>query len=152
MRHAPLELGVREVSVRRPPDLVLAVLVGGCAGGAVRFAVVRAWPAGASRFPWSTLTVNLAGAFVLGVLVVVAARVWRSRWARPLIGTGFCGAMTTFSSIVVDADRLLARGAAGTAASYVGASFIGGLASALAGIVVARALVGRQRRLPERAT
>jgi CrcB protein len=132
------------VSVRGRLDLVLAVLIGGCVGGAARFAVVRAWPTGSSGFPWSTLAVNLAGAFVLGVVVVLAGEVWRSRYARPLLATGFCGAMTTFSSVVVDADRLLARGAAGTAAGYVGASFVGGLLLALAGILGGRMLLGRR--------
>ena len=124
-------------------DVLLAVLVGGCAGGAARFAIVRAWPTGSSGFPWSTLLVNLGGAAVLGVLVVLAGSVWRSRYARPLIGTGFCGAFTTFSAVVVDADRLVARGDAGMALGYLAASFVGGLAFAAAAVVVARAFVGR---------
>ena len=122
-------------------DVLLAVLVGGCAGGAARFAVVRAWPTGPSGFPWSTLLVNLAGAGVLGVLVVLAGSVWRSRYARPLLGTGFCGAFTTFSAVVVDADRLMARGDMGAAVGYVAASFLGGLALAIGGIVLARSWV-----------
>ena len=135
-------------------DILLAVLVGGFAGGAARFAVVRAWPTGPSGFPWSTLVVNLAGAAALGVLVVVAGSVWRSRYARPLVGTGVCGAFTTFSAVVVDADRLLARGEAGVAVGYLAASFVGGLAVALAGIVLARALVARGpgRAMTERET
>jgi CrcB protein len=129
--------------VTRRLDVLLAVLVGGCAGGAARFAIVRAWPTGSSGFPWSTLVVNLSGAAALGVLVVVAGSVWRSRYARPLVGTGFCGAFTTFSAVVVDADRLLARGEAGVAVGYLAASFFGGLALAVAGVVLARALVAR---------
>lgn len=122
-------------------DVLAAVLLGGCAGGAARFAVVRAWPTDSSGFPWSTLVVNLSGAGALGVLVVVAGSVWRSRYARPLLGTGFCGALTTFSAVVVDVDRLLARGEPGTAIGYLGASFAGGLVMAFMGIVLARALV-----------
>ena len=124
-------------------DVLLAVLVGGCAGGAARFAIIRVWPTGSSGFPWSTLLVNLGGAAVLGVLVVLAGSVWQSRYARPLIGTGFCGAFTTFSAVVVDADRLVARGDAGMALGYLAASFVGGLAFAAAAVVVARAFVGR---------
>ena len=128
------------VSTRRY-DVLLAVLLGGCAGGAARFAIVRAWPTGSSGFPWSTLAVNLGGAAALGVLVVLAGSVWRSRYARPLLGTGFCGALTTFSAVVVDVDRLLARGETGIAVGYLAASFLGGLVAAFAGVVTARALV-----------
>lgn len=124
-------------------DVLLAVFVGGCAGGAARFAVVRAWPTGSSGFPWSTLAVNLGGAAALGVLLVLAGTVWHSRYARPLLGTGFCGAFTTFSAVVVDADRLLGRGEGGIAAGYLAASFLGGLVLALAGIVLTRAVLGR---------
>ena len=127
--------------VSRRLDVVVAVLLGGCAGGAARYATVRAWPTGSSGFPWSTLTVNLAGAAVLGALVVLAAGVWRSRYARPLLGTGFCGAFTTFSAVVVDVDRLLSRGQTGVALSYLAASVLGGLVAAFAGVVTARALV-----------
>jgi CrcB protein len=123
--------------------MLLAVLVGGCAGGAARFAVVRGWPTGSSGFPWSTLAVNLAGAATLGIVVVLAGTVWHSRYARPLVGSGFCGAFTTFSSVVVDVDRLLARGDAGVAMGYLAASFMGGLVCALGGIAVARALLAR---------
>jgi len=130
--------------MRGRADLVAAVFVGGCAGGAARYLVVRGWPTGSSGFPWSTLAVNLVGAGLLGILVVLAGTVWRSRYARPLLGTGFCGAFTTFSAVVVDADRLVARGAYGTAIGYATASFVGGLALALAGIVFARALVERR--------
>ena len=122
-------------------DVVLAVLLGGFAGGAARYATVRAWPTGSSGFPWSTLAVNLAGAAVLGVVVVLAGSIWRSRYARPLLGTGFCGAFTTFSAVVVDVDRLLGRGEPGVAFGYLSASFLGGLVAAFVGIVAARALV-----------
>ena len=78
---------------------------------------------------------------MLGALIVLAGTVWRSRYARPLVGTGFCGAVTTFSSVVVDADRLFARGDPGVALGYLAASFVGGLVAAFVGIVTARAVV-----------
>jgi CrcB protein len=122
-------------------DVMLAVLLGGFAGGAARYGTVRAWPTGSSGFPWSTLAVNLSGAALLGALVVLSGTVWRSRYSRPLLGTGLCGALTTFSAVVVDVDRLFARGEPGIAVGYLSASFVGGLAAAFVGIVVARALV-----------
>jgi fluoride exporter len=137
----PLNCARLNEPVLRRLDVVVAVLLGGFAGGAARYATVRAWPTGSSGFPWSTLTVNLAGAAVLGALVVLAGTVWRSRYARPLVGTGFCGAFTTFSAVVVDVDRLLGRGEAGVALGYLAASFLGGLVAAFVGVVTARAVV-----------
>lgn len=125
------------------------IFAGGCLGGLARYAVTRAWPTGVEGFPWSTFAVNVAGAFVLAVVVVVATDAHRSpAWARPLLGTGFCGALTTFSSVVVAADRLLAHGRAATAAGYLALSVVAGLAAAAAGLVAARAVVRRARSVP----
>jgi CrcB protein len=99
-----------------------------------------------SGFAWSTLTVNLAGAFVLAVVIVTAAQLVRSRLLRPLLGTGLCGALTTFSSVVVDVDRLVAHGNAGTASAYLAANVVGGLAAAALGLVLARLVIGDRRR------
>ena len=68
------------------------------------------------------------------------------RYLRPLLGTGFCGAFTTFSSVVVTTDLLLAHGHAGTALAYLGASIGGGLAAALLGLVAGRALAAAAAR------
>lgn len=117
------------------PAVLLLVFAGGCLGGWVRYAVNTAWNRPAYDFPWSTLAVNTAGALVLGVVVVVAAQ--GPRWLRPLAGTGFCGGLTTFSALVVAADRLVAHGHAGTAAAYVTASAVAGIAAAWLGFRVA---------------
>jgi len=130
--------------MRARADVVGAVLAGGCLGGLARYATVRAWPVRLGSFPWPTLAVNLTGAAFLAVLLVLAGQVWQSRYARPLLGTGFCGAFTTFSAVVVDVDRLVARGEPGTAVGYLAASFGGGLLLAYSGLVLARALVERR--------
>jgi CrcB protein len=135
--------------VFRRPDVLAAIFVGGCLGGAARYASVRAWPTPAGRFPWSTLMVNLGGALVLAVVLVAAAQAISSRYLRPLLGTGFCGAFTTFSSVVVDTDRLLAHGGALTAAAYLGASVAGGVAAAALGLVIGRAGTGALRATAE---
>lgn len=123
------------------PSLLLAVLVGGVVGGAGRYLVVQALPT--DGFPWATLAVNLSGAFVLALLLVLVLEVLPpSTYVRPLLGTGFCGAWTTFSGIVVPADELLRDGRAGTATSYLLASLLGGLVAGYGGIVTGRA-VGR---------
>ena len=130
--------------MRARMDVLAAIFVGGCLGGLARYATVRAWPVHAGAFPWPTLAVNLTGALLLAVLLVFAGQVWQSRYARPLLGTGFCGAFTTFSSVVVDSDRLFARGTPGLALGYLVASFLGGLVVAFAGVIVARAVLDRR--------
>jgi len=125
---------------RRPPlDIVVAVLAGGCLGGYARYAVTTGWPSAPTAFPTATLVVNLAGAFVLAALMVVLRHSRLHRHVRPLVGTGFCGALTTFSSVVVGTDELLAHGRATTAAAYLLATIAGGLAAAAAGFAVTRA-------------
>lgn len=132
-------------------DVVAAVFAGGCLGGWARYGITSTWPAGA-RFPWATFTVNVTGAFALAVIVVTAANLVRSRYVRPLLGTGFCGAFTTFSSVVVTADQLFAHRHPVTAVSYVLASIVAGLAAAWFGLILGRAVTGpyrgRERRTP----
>lgn len=138
-----LDLSRRRRWPHLPADAVAAVFAGGCVGGLVRYVVTRAWPAPNGGFPVSTLVVNLAGALVLAVVVVVATRRQPGRLVRPLLGTGFCGALTTFSSVVVSADRLAGAGQVGLAAGYLAASFGGALVAAGAGLVLTRRLLGR---------
>jgi CrcB protein len=130
----------------RPPwphfqaSIIATVFAGGCVGGLVRYAVTEHWPTPDDRFPWPTFTVNVAGAFVLAVLIVVVSDVLRdSTYARPLIGTGFCGALTTFSSVVVAADQFIAHGQPGLATAYLATSIVAGLLAAWLGVVLARA-------------
>ncbi len=133
---------------RRPrlrPDVVAAVFAGGCAGGFARYAVTDGWPTPVDRFPWSTLVVNVAGAFVLAVVMVLAVEVAPSRYLRPLLGTGFCGALTTFSSVVVSADQLFAHHHPDAAVAYLVASMVGGLGAAVLGLVAGRAVEAQHR-------
>ncbi len=127
-------------------DVVLAVFLGGCVGGWGRYGITQVWPAQSGRFPWATFGVNAAGAFILALVVVVAADVLSSRYLRPLLGTGFCGALTTFSSIVVTTDLLFAHHHLGTAIVYLLASILAGLAAASFGLIVGRAVAANRRR------
>ena len=120
-------------------SVVGAVFAGGCVGGLARYAVTQHWPTPDDRFPWPTFTVNVAGAFILGVLIVVVSDVLRgSTYLRPLIGTGFCGALTTFSSVVVTADEQIAHGHASLAVTYLVTSIVVGLLAAWAGLLLGR--------------
>jgi CrcB protein len=140
-------------STRRPRlrwDILAVVFAGGCLGGWARYAITSTWPTASGRFPWAVFDVNVSGAFVLAVVVVLATDVVSSRYARPLLGTGFCGAFTTFSSIVVTADELFAHGHAGLGAAYLAASIAGGLAAAWLGVLITRGLVARHAGRGER--
>lgn len=124
---------------------VAMVGLGGFVGGVVRYAVGEAWPTGAGQFPWATFTVNTAGTFVLALLLVLVLEVLPpTTYLRPAIGTGFCGALTTFSSVVVQVDELAAHGHAGTAVGYVIASLTAGLAAASFGVVAGRAIASNR--------
>jgi fluoride exporter len=127
-------------------DVVAVVFAGGCLGGWARYGITSTWPTRNGRFPWATFDVNVAGAFVLAVVVVVAADVVSSRYLRPLLGTGFCGAFTTFSAIVVTTDQLFAHHHRRTAVTYLAASIVAGLAAASFGLIVARAATTSRRR------
>jgi CrcB protein len=103
------------------------IFAGGCVGGYARYAVTQAWSTPPQRFPWSTFTVNIAGTFILGVVVVLARDERHRRHLRPLVGTGFCGALTTFSSVVVASDQLVAHHHAVTAVAYIALTTVAAL-------------------------
>lgn len=129
----------RPATLRR--DVLAVVFVGGCLGGVARYAVTRIWPTATGRFPWPTLVVNVVGAFVLVTVIVIAVELTASRYLRPLVGTGFCGGLTTFSSVVVGTDQLLAHHHTGTALAYLALTVLGALSAAALGLVLARTAV-----------
>ena len=124
-------------------ERLAVVFAGGCVGGLTRYAVTQAWPTPANGFPWATFAVNLVGAFVLGFVVVVAARTRAPRRLRLLVGTGLCGAMTTFSAVVVAVDELLAHGHAATAVLYLASTAAAALLVVALGVSLARNLGSR---------
>jgi CrcB protein len=134
-------------------DVLGAVFLGGCVGGYARYAVSAAWDIPRDALPVATLTVNLTGAFVLGIVVVVATDIRPNRYLRPLLGTGFCGALTTFAAVVVAIAQLLAQHRFALAGGYLGATIVGGLAAASLGLILGRAVRAQRRRVhDERST
>ena len=65
----------------------------------------------ADGFPWATLTVNVVGSFLLGVVVTLVVERWPGdRFLRPLVAVGFCGGFTTFSTLAVEIDQRIQHG------------------------------------------
>jgi fluoride exporter len=104
---------------------MLWVALGAAIGAPARYLTdrtVQGWHD--SVFPWGTLTVNVVGSFVLGLLVALGTHL-----APPVgvaLGTGFCGALTTYSTFSYEILRLLEDRARFYALAYVGASLLGG--------------------------
>jgi CrcB protein len=126
-------------------DVVVAIFLGGCVGGYARYAATLIWPTPSGAFPWPIFWVNTAGALILALVVVIASELAPSRYLRPLMGTGFCGALTTFSSVVVVVDQLFAHHHARTAIVYLLATIGSALAASWFGLLVGRAIAAGRR-------
>jgi CrcB protein len=91
-----------------------------------------------SMFPWGTFAANIAGCALLGFLAALPARAGLMAFAS----TGFCGALTTYSTFGYETVRLAQSGARTLAVLNVGASIMAGLGAAYTGMAVAQALTG----------
>lgn len=102
-------------------SLILAVFLGGCVGGLARYVVASG--------PWSILAINLSGAFVLAFLLTARDL---GPHVRAVLGSGFCGAFTTYSGVVVPVAR------DGGRVGFLAGSVLGGLAAAYVGVLAGR--------------
>ena len=119
-----------------------AVFAGGFAGAILRSALAQGLPAGPGQWPWATFAVNIAGALLLGLLVThMQERQPPSAYRRSLLGSGLCGALTTFSTMAVEVLAMLRGAHWALAAGYASASIGCGLAA----ILVATKAVRRAR-------
>jgi CrcB protein len=101
----------------------LAVMLGGAIGTLARAGLAHALPVHPGAWPWATFAANLVGTCILGW--VVAA----DRW-RPLVGAGFCGALTTFSTFQIETLKLIDHGHVPLAVAYLAVSVAAGQAAA----------------------
>jgi fluoride exporter len=119
-----------------------AVFAGGAIGTVVRAALGVLAAPDPGRWPWPTFVVNIVGAFLLGYFTTrLLERLPLSSYRRPLLGTGLCGGLTTFSTMQVELLRMIEHHNYALAAGYLGASLVAGLLA----VYVATALVRRVR-------
>lgn len=112
----------------------LLVLAGGAIGAPLRYLTDRVIERSHDQvFPWGTLTVNVAGSLVLGAMYGLATADLLPAWVATLVGIGFCGALTTFSTFSYETLRLLEEGSPLEAALNVVVSLVAGMAAATAG-------------------
>ncbi len=125
------------------PRELAAVFAGGFVGALARVALAEMWPVGAGEWPWATFVANIAGALVLGyVAASLHDRVPIASVRLRLIGTGFCGALTTFSTLQLELLRMLDEAHYALAAAYALTSVVIGL-----GAVAVATSVARRRRV-----
>jgi CrcB protein len=121
---------------------IAAIFIGGALGTLARAALAQAFPHAATAWPWPTFGVNIVAAFLLGYFVTrLQERLPLSSYRRPLLGTGICGGLSTFSTMQVEILKMISAGAWGLAAGYAVASIVAGYGA----LHLATALV---RRVP----
>ena len=110
---------------------LVAIAVGEAIGALVRAGLAEGLPS--ERWPIGTLVVNIVGTVLLAVVAGLIA--WRPalpHWFHPLAAVGFCGSLTTFAGIQIEALGLMRRGLSGTAVLYVSATVVLGLLAIVA--------------------
>jgi CrcB protein len=121
----------------------LLVVVGGMIGAPLRYLTDRAVQSRHdSVLPWGTFAVNVTGSLILGLLTGAAAAGVAASHTQLLLGTGLCGALTTYSTFSYETLRLAAGGARGYALANVVVSVLAGLGAAFAGVALAGAIWG----------
>lgn len=120
---------------------VLLVLLGGAGGAVLRYLIdQRVQRSHDSAFPWGTLTVNLTGSAVLGVLAGWALAGGRPDAVQSLVGVGLCGSLTTFSTFGYETVRLLTERARLYAVANIVVTVLAGFGAGAVGVVLGVAL------------
>ena len=125
---------------------IAAIFAGGALGTLARAALAEGFPHAATAWPWPTFSVNIVAAFLLGYFVTrLQERLPLSAWRRPLLGTGLCGGLSTFSTMQVEILNMISGHAYGLAAGYAAASLAAGYAAVRLATAVARRVRVRAR-------
>jgi fluoride exporter len=123
------------------PSIAVGLVVAGALGAPARYLLdgfVQDRTEGA--FPWGTFVVNVTGSFLLGLITGAALYHAFPNTPKVWLGTGFCGAYTTFSTFTFETIRLLEEGDAAEAVRNALASLVVAMLAAAAGLAIAAAL------------
>ncbi len=132
--------------LRTPWSVLGVIALGGALGALGRLGLATIWPHTIGQFPWATFVTNVAGCFLIGVLMVLISEVWSAhRLIRPFLGVGVLGGFTTFSTYTGDVQQLVAAGAARTGLLYLGGTLVAALLAVYLGITTTRLLTRRRR-------
>ena len=116
-----------------------AVFIGGALGTVARAALEMLAAPDPGRWPWPTFVVNIVGAFLLGYFTTrLLERLPVSSYRRPLLGTGLCGGLTTFSTMQVEILGMLEHSHYGLAIGYTAVSIAAGLVALYAATTLVR--------------
>tara|TARA_R110002096_G_scaffold428927_1_gene641284 strand:- start:114558 stop:114929 length:372 start_codon:yes stop_codon:yes gene_type:complete len=123
--------------------MIVAVAAGGAIGAVARFLVGRGmFHLMGPGFPWGTLTVNILGSFLIGLMVeLFALRYSLSHEWQGFIIIGILGGFTTFSAFSLEVGLMIEKGQISTAALYALGSMFVGVVALFAGLFAGRALV-----------
>lgn len=120
---------------------LLGVAAGGVVGAPSRY-VLDQWVSSrtAGLFPWGTFLINATGAFLLGLISGLALYDGLGHLPVTVVGTGFCGAYTTFSTFSYETVRLVEEGRVDASLRNMAGSLVLGLVAAAAGMALAAAI------------
>jgi CrcB protein len=107
-----------------------AIFIGGFIGTIARAALAQSLAEPTDRWPWATFIVNIAGAFLLGFFVTrLQERLPPSMYRRAFLGAGICGALTTFSTMMVELLKMIEGAHWALTGGYAAASILTGMAA-----------------------
>lgn len=120
---------------------LLLVITGAAIGAPLRYLTDRAVQSRHDTvFPWGTFIVNVFGSLILGIIAGAVASGGASPQVQLAVGTGFCGALTTYSTFSYETLRLLEDDARLFAAANLVASIVAGVGAALLGVTISQAI------------
>jgi CrcB protein len=125
------------------PRVLAWIALGGILGSLARFLVSNLWnPDPMGGFPTGTLTINVLGCLLIGIVVPVLAGHPKEEHLRPFIVTGVLGGFTTFSAFALETGVMLDEGKFGLAGVYIGATLLLGMLAVPLGVRIIRRFTG----------